>query len=190
MAYASRGLEGAGAGLGETSVVAVMGLGRIVGLVVIFAENGLGNDIFFGGPVAQIAVAATLAAKREIRVRLGVGRSLANRTAVSHGPFVAADSVPSMADGTSPWSSQKPRRCQYNLAEHAQWRAGSDARQRLRGRHAPRHKQLARRGAGKNFDHAANQVVGVRFGDLHAHHISRRSALSARQLNVRKIKLA
>src|SRR5260370_34788466 len=68
MAEASRGFFCAGAGLGEASVVAVMGLGRIVGLVVIFAENGLGNDIFFGGPVAEVAQAAALAAKGEVGV--------------------------------------------------------------------------------------------------------------------------
>src|ERR1700730_659312 len=84
MAYASRGFFSAGAGRREASGVGVIGFGRIVGLVVIFAENRLGNDIFFGGPVAEVAHAATLAAKRKIGVHLGIGWSLANRASKLH----------------------------------------------------------------------------------------------------------
>src|ERR1700686_2628816 len=84
MAYAMRGFFSAGATPGEASVVGVMGLGRIVGLVVIFAENGLGNDIFLRGPVAQVAHAATLAAKGKIPVYLGIRWSLTNRASMLH----------------------------------------------------------------------------------------------------------
>src|SRR5260370_21208038 len=94
MAYARRGFFCAGAGLGEASVVAVMGLGRIVGLVVIFAENGLGNDIFFGGPVAEVAQAAALAAKGEVGVHFCIGSRLANRATMLHFPALVVILLP------------------------------------------------------------------------------------------------
>jgi hypothetical protein len=53
--------------------------------VVIFAENGLGDDIFFSGPVSQVPQAATLAAKREVRVERRIGRCFANGALVLHG---------------------------------------------------------------------------------------------------------
>src|ERR1700719_3022619 len=84
MAYASRGFFSAGAAGGDTSVVGVMGLGRIVGLVVIFAENGLGDDIFLGVPVTEVAHPATFAAKRKILVHLGIRGRLANRASMLH----------------------------------------------------------------------------------------------------------
>src|SRR5713226_33904 len=174
MAYARRGFFCAGAGLGEASVVAVMGLGRIVGLVVIFAENGLGNDIFFGGPVAEVAQAAALTAKGEVGVRLGIGWSLANRATMLHFRALVVFLLPR----------------QYSLAENAKRGAGGDTRQRFRGRHARGCKRLARSGAGKNFDDAADQVIGVGLGDLDAHDVSRRRALAAGQFDVREIKLA
>jgi hypothetical protein len=59
---------------------------QVVWLVVIFAENGLGDDIFFSRPVPQVLELAALAAKREFVVFVGVSRFLANRTTVSHGP--------------------------------------------------------------------------------------------------------
>jgi hypothetical protein len=83
--------------LGDASM-GVIRLGWIVGLVVIFAENGLGNDIFFSGPVSEILQLAALAAEREFGVHVGVGRLLANRTAVLHGPFFfSVTTVRSMA---------------------------------------------------------------------------------------------
>src|SRR6266852_3951065 len=103
-------------------------LGRIVGLVVIFAENGLGNDIFFGGPVAEVAHAAALTAKGEIAVHLGIGWCLANRATVLHFRTSLVFSLPR----------------QYSSAENAERGAGGDTRQRFCGRRARRCKHLAR----------------------------------------------
>jgi hypothetical protein len=94
--------------LGDASVVVVIGLGSVVWLVVIFAENGFGNDIFFGGPVAQVLHLAAFAAKRELGMDLGVGRFLTDRTAVLHGlVFFSVTSVRSVLKSISPQTSQR-----------------------------------------------------------------------------------
>jgi hypothetical protein len=85
IAKASFGFFRGGAELGDASVVCVIRPGSIVCLVVIFAENGLGNDIFLGGPVSQVLHLAAFATKRELGMNVGVGRLLTNRTAVLHG---------------------------------------------------------------------------------------------------------
>jgi len=48
------------------SVLGVGVLEGIVGFVVIFAENRLGYDIFFGGPVSQVAIATACTAEGEV----------------------------------------------------------------------------------------------------------------------------
>ena len=66
-------------------MLGVEGLGGIVGFVVIFAENGFGYDIFFCSPVAQVAVAAALAAKGEVEIDLGIGGGFADGASMLHG---------------------------------------------------------------------------------------------------------
>ena len=63
--------------------------GRFDFLDVIFVENGLGDYIFFGGPVAEVAVAAALAAEGEVGVLGLVGGSFADGAFVLHarGPW-------------------------------------------------------------------------------------------------------
>src|SRR5690348_1123662 len=92
-AYASRGLLASHACCVAASVLSIGVLGGIFRLVVIFAENGLGNDIFFRGPVAEIAVPATFAAKWKISMNLGIGWCLTNRTSVLHGSASACLTV-------------------------------------------------------------------------------------------------
>jgi hypothetical protein len=59
--------------------------GLVEFLEVVFVEDGVGDYIFFGGPVAEIAVAAALAAEREVGVLGGVGGSFADRAFMLHG---------------------------------------------------------------------------------------------------------
>ncbi len=47
-------------------------------------KNRFGHDVLLRGPVAEIAVAAALAAKREVRVAFGIGRRFANWAAMFH----------------------------------------------------------------------------------------------------------
>jgi hypothetical protein len=63
--------------------------GRFDFLDVILVENGVGDYIFFGGPVAEVAVAAALAAEGEFGVFRGVGGSFADWAFVLHvrGPW-------------------------------------------------------------------------------------------------------
>ena len=63
--------------------------GRFDFLDVIFVENGVGDYIFFGGPVAEVAVAAALAAEGEVGVLGRVGGSFADGAFVLHvrGPW-------------------------------------------------------------------------------------------------------
>src|SRR5437764_6423314 len=70
-AYATFGFARVGAGMSVVSVVVVIGIRQIDQLFVIFVENRLRDDIFLGGPISQIPVAAPLAAKREIGILLG-----------------------------------------------------------------------------------------------------------------------
>jgi len=64
--------------------------GRVDFFEVVFVEDGVGDYVFFGGPVAEIAVSAALAAEGEIRVLQGVGGSFADWAFVLHvrGPWV------------------------------------------------------------------------------------------------------
>jgi hypothetical protein len=51
-------------------------------------KHRFGHDVLFGGPVAQIAVAAAFAAKGKIRVEFGISRRFANWAAM----FIGNDS--------------------------------------------------------------------------------------------------
>jgi hypothetical protein len=51
----------------------------------VFGEEGIGDDVFFGGPVAEVAVAAALAAEGEGAVDCGVRGRFADWTFVEHG---------------------------------------------------------------------------------------------------------
>ena len=55
---------------------------------VVFGEDGFGDDVFFGGPIAEVAVAAAFAAEREVAVDGGVGGGFTN------GAFVFHDDLP------------------------------------------------------------------------------------------------
>ena len=59
--------------------------GRFNLIDFVFREDGVRHDVFFGGPVSEIAVAAALAAEREVTVNGGIGGRFANRTFVEHG---------------------------------------------------------------------------------------------------------
>jgi len=52
---------------------------------VFFIEDRFRNQIFLGGPVAQVTIPASLTAKREVRVDRGVRLRLTNRTFMLHG---------------------------------------------------------------------------------------------------------
>jgi len=51
----------------------------------VFGEDGIGDDVFFGGPVAEVAVAAAFAAEREVAVDGGVRGRFADWAFVKHG---------------------------------------------------------------------------------------------------------
>jgi hypothetical protein len=51
----------------------------------VFSEEGIGNDVFFGGPVAEVAIAAAFAAKGKVAVHGGVRGRFADWTLVKHG---------------------------------------------------------------------------------------------------------
>jgi hypothetical protein len=63
--------------------------GRIEFFDVVFVENGVADDVLFRGPVAEVAVAAALAAEGEVDVLGGVGGSFADWAFVLHvrGPW-------------------------------------------------------------------------------------------------------
>src|SRR5712692_11137674 len=66
-----RGASGAvvASTLGVIGVVEIEGGGLAVAFdLSFFVENRVGDHIFFAGPVAQVAVPAALAAKREVRM--------------------------------------------------------------------------------------------------------------------------
>jgi hypothetical protein len=96
----------------------VIRLGWIVGFVVIFAENGLGDDIFLARPVTQVPQLAAFAAKGKLRMYIGIGWFFANRTTVLHGPFFFF-LVPSALSVVKAFSSRVhgQRTGQYNVAE-------------------------------------------------------------------------
>src|SRR5229473_1403591 len=62
---------------------------------LLFSEDRFGNHVFLAGPVTQVAIPATLAAKREVRVDRRVRLRLANGALVLHGAilFFSANSV-------------------------------------------------------------------------------------------------
>src|SRR6266446_5233050 len=47
-------------------------------------ENRIGDDVFFAGPIAQVAFPAALAAKRKVRMNRGVGLNFADAAFVFH----------------------------------------------------------------------------------------------------------
>jgi hypothetical protein len=51
---------------------------------VVFVEDGLGDYILSAGPISQVALAASFAAKREIRMNRGIGGGFAYRAFVFH----------------------------------------------------------------------------------------------------------
>jgi hypothetical protein len=53
-------------------------------LFSFFVKERLGYHVFFGGPVSQVQQPATLAAKREIPVGLGIHGFAANRAVMLH----------------------------------------------------------------------------------------------------------
>jgi len=59
--------------------------GNAVSIGEIFlVENGVGNDVFFAGPCAQIKQAAPFTAEREVGMNRRVGFLLADGAAVLH----------------------------------------------------------------------------------------------------------
>jgi hypothetical protein len=50
----------------------------------VFGEDGIGDDVFFGSPVAEVAVAAAFAAEREVAVDGGVRGRFADGAFVEH----------------------------------------------------------------------------------------------------------
>src|SRR6266850_178091 len=56
-----------------------------------FIENRIGDDVFFAGPVAQVALPAALAAKRKVCMNRGVGLDFTNGASVFHGAAVSSD---------------------------------------------------------------------------------------------------
>jgi hypothetical protein len=55
---------------------------------LLFSEDRFGNHIFLAGPVTQVAIPATLAAKREVRVDRRVRLRLADGALVFHGAIL------------------------------------------------------------------------------------------------------
>jgi hypothetical protein len=51
----------------------------------VFGEDGIGDDVFFSGPVAEVAVAAAFAAEREVAMDGGVRGRFADWAFVEHG---------------------------------------------------------------------------------------------------------
>jgi hypothetical protein len=51
---------------------------------VVFIEDGLGDYIFFAGPISQVALAASFAAKGEIRVHSRIRSGFTYRAFVFH----------------------------------------------------------------------------------------------------------
>src|SRR5580658_2330414 len=47
-------------------------------------KHRFGHDILLAGPVAEVALAAALAAKRKVRVHFGIGWRFANRATMFH----------------------------------------------------------------------------------------------------------
>src|SRR6476646_5757780 len=56
----------------------------LIHLELAHIKDRFGHDILLAGPVAQVALAAARAAKREVRVDFGVGRRFANRASMFH----------------------------------------------------------------------------------------------------------
>src|SRR5262249_12132497 len=86
MAYANRGfwpLCAAGAA-SALVVIVIRWLRQFVQFPVIFIENGLGDDIFFRRPVAQVLQSASFAAKRKFSMNGGIGRRFADWAAMLH----------------------------------------------------------------------------------------------------------
>src|SRR6516162_8244153 len=96
MANARRGLSAEG-GVGEVTASvdcvivlesafpesAAIGFGNF-----LFVEDGIGDDVFFSCPSAEIQHAAALGTEGEVRVLGGVNGLLANGTFVFHGEGV------------------------------------------------------------------------------------------------------
>src|SRR6266850_3453791 len=54
-------------------------------------ENRVGDDVFFAGPISQVALPAALAAKRKVRMDRGVGLGFADGAFVFHGRVAVSD---------------------------------------------------------------------------------------------------
>jgi hypothetical protein len=52
--------------------------------VFVFVKDGIGHDVFFSSPVAQIAVATALTAEREVRIQRRIRGSFADGAFVFH----------------------------------------------------------------------------------------------------------
>jgi hypothetical protein len=65
----------------------------------LFIERRAGDDVFFGGPVAQIVLAAALAAEREFGVAFGIGGFPADWAMVFHQRGLAYNSTVSASYG-------------------------------------------------------------------------------------------
>src|SRR6267143_4421627 len=92
MTSARRGFSRRASGVAAASVFAVIRFVQIKydGLAVapgefFLVENRIGDDVFFAGPISQVAPTAALAAKRKIRVNRGVGLNFADGAFVFHG---------------------------------------------------------------------------------------------------------
>src|SRR6267142_3799820 len=92
MTSARRGLSSRVSGAAAASVFAVIRFVQIKhdGLAVapgefFLIENRIGDDVFFTGPISQVALPAALAAKRKILMNSGVGLNFADGAFVFHG---------------------------------------------------------------------------------------------------------
>src|SRR5580700_10629368 len=84
MAYAKRGFA-AGSVDGVIVFVSAFPQRAAIGLgEFLFVEDGVGHYVLLRGPRAEVHQTAALGAEREVRVRGGVSRFLANRATVLH----------------------------------------------------------------------------------------------------------
>src|SRR5260370_22217321 len=152
MASASRGFCVGASGAATESVVGVIrGFNIVVqrqddGVLlaignIFFIEDWFRHHVFLAGPVAQVTIPASLAAKREVRVDRGVRLRLANRTFVFHGMllfFVYSSfsliSAPRILRTTVEIKKTSPSRRTYSSGEHAEGRPCSDAMKFFRRR--------------------------------------------------------
>src|SRR6516165_9727664 len=167
MAKAKRGFcatVGAAAGFGSVDGVIGFWLAlrrSALGFRSFFlVENGIGDDVFFGGPVAKVEQPAALAAEGEFSVAGRIRGLFADGADVFHGQERVLPQSPQASTGLSEVLAQDPK-----------GRAGGDAGELLYGRGRRNVRQRTLRRARKNFNDAADKVIGVSFGESRRHEL-------------------